>query len=48
MRMYNDMASNLKLVFKNSSNLYTKHKETEDLQKSNICCHGNSIINDKI
>ena len=38
--------SNLKLVFKNSSNLYTKHRKIEDLQKS--CCYGNSLINDKI
>ena len=34
------------LILKNSSNLYTKHKEIEDLQTS-TGCHSNSIINDK-
>ena len=35
------------LILKYSSNLYTKHKEIEDLQK-NIGCHSNSFVNDKI
>ena len=35
------------LILKNSSNLYTKHKKMEDLQKS-TGCHSNSFINDKI
>ena len=34
------------LILKNSSNLYTKHKKTEDLQKS-TGFYRNSFINDK-
>ena len=40
-------SSNPKLIFKNSSNLHTKYKKIEDLQKS-YGCHSNSFVNDKI
>ena len=35
------------LILKNYSNLHTKHKKTEDLQKS-TGCHSNCFIDDKI